>query len=191
MNYSSTLPLTSNRLSKFDRVRVDVAQTGFFEGREFRTFKELNIAGNALYVVRVVVPVKLILTGLELMLDNGFVRLGIYADGTPSGTFAETLPVFSTNRMTAGVDHRTDYGVGADSVYAAQQVLTAGGGHTGGTEIDVLRVKVATNNSSAASSPLSDSQVRGVPPGTYYFRFQSLNAETVSGMFKLRWEERP
>lgn len=32
MNYSSTLPLTSNRLSKFDRVRVDVAQTGFFEG---------------------------------------------------------------------------------------------------------------------------------------------------------------
>ena len=34
--------LTSER-EKYRRVRVDVGQTGFFDGREFRTFKEISI----------------------------------------------------------------------------------------------------------------------------------------------------
>lgn len=37
-HYSQWSPHTSDRLSGFDRVKVDAAQTGFFEGREFRSF---------------------------------------------------------------------------------------------------------------------------------------------------------
>ena len=42
------------------RLRVDVAQTGFFAGRECRSFIRLNIAASSSLVVRVVSPIDFI-----------------------------------------------------------------------------------------------------------------------------------
>lgn len=189
MSYQEVLNVTSDRLCGFERVRVDVGQTGFFEGREFRTFKELNIAASAEYVIKAVVPLNIILFGLEAALDAGWLRIGTYVGGTEGGSFSETLPVFGTNNMTPGNEHRRSY---TGSIYAAQVVLTAGGTHTGGTELDVIRIKTSDNSNFAASVGNKESDERGVSANTYYFRLLNLGAvDAVTGVFSARWEERP
>ena len=188
MSYQYLLNYTSDAGSGFERLRVDMAQTGFFEGREFRTFKEFNVLNGTTYVIKAVVPLNIVLFGLELTLDDGFVRLSTAVGGTEGGTFSETLPVFGANNMSAGTDHRKARN---GSVYASQVVLTAGGTHTGGTELDVVRLKCAgaTGQSSSVGN-MPDSE-RGVAANTYYFRLQNLGTSAALGTIKTRWEERP
>ena len=182
---------TSDMHSGFERLRVDVAQTSFFEGREFRTFKELNIAASTTYVIRAVVPINIVLFGLEADIDAGFLRIGTYVGGTPGGSFSEVLPIFGANNMSAGNDHRATYN-GNDTVYVPVVGLTAGGTHTGGVELDVVRVKAASITVQAASVGNRESDERGVAANTYYFRLLNLSAtDAITGTFKARWEERP
>lgn len=42
MAYTPLFNVTSDLGSGFDRIRVDVGQTGFFEGREFRSYFEFS-----------------------------------------------------------------------------------------------------------------------------------------------------
>jgi hypothetical protein len=162
------------------RVRVDVGQTGFFDGREFRTFKELNIPGSGSYVVKVVAPINVILFGLIADIEAGHLRMETVVGGTEGGSFSETLPIFKRNNMSTA------------PAYTGQVVLTAGGTHTGGTVIDVLRLK--TNNISGQASSVGnvEGDERGVAANTYYFRFTNLSAsDVITGTFRARWEERP
>lgn len=189
MSYQDHLHYTTDRLSGFERLRVDTAQTGFFEGREFRTFKELNIAAGATYVVKAVVPLNIILLALEANIDSGHLRLGTYVGGTPGGSFSETLPIFNANNMSAGTDRRRSY---SGLLYTAQTVLTAGGTHTGGTELDVVRLLVANASGQASSVGNSPQDERGIAANTYYFRMLNLSgSNAVTGTFKARFEERP
>lgn len=182
-HYGLGVPKTSDRLSNFDRVKVDIAQTGFFEGREFRTFKELNLATGSTYVVRAVVPLNIILFGLSLSLETGQVRLATVVGGAESGTWAETLPIFGRNNMAVGPHRR--------SAYVPQVVLTAGGVLTGGTEIDVLRIKTGANANFSGSVGAESSDERGVGANTYYFKLVASGPDPAVGVFKARWEERP
>ena len=181
--YGPEVPKTSDRLSNFDRVKVDVAQTGFFEGREFRTFKELNVATGSTYVVKAMVPINIILFGLELSLETGQARLATVVGGAEGGSFAEVLPLFGRNTMTVGVNRRL--------AYVPQVVLTAGGTHTGGTEIDVVRVKTGANANFSGSVGSEQADERGVGAATYYFRLVASGPDPLVGVFKARWEERP
>lgn len=47
MGYGRDFNSTSDPFSGFDRIRVDEAQTSFFEGREFRVFEEFTLAAGA------------------------------------------------------------------------------------------------------------------------------------------------
>lgn len=164
------------------RLRVDVGQTGFFAGREFRTFKELNIAASATYVVKAIVPINTILFGLSVSIESGHLRLATVAGGTPGGTFSETLPVLGRNNMS---ERPTPF-------YTPQVVLTAGGTLTGGTEIDVIRLKVNNNTNQAVTVGAEGGDERGVAAATYHFRLQNLSAsDAILGVFSARWEERP
>jgi len=163
------------------RIRVDVGQTGFFAGREFRTFKKLNIANGTSYTVKAVVPVNIILAGLELVVDNGQIEMTTYVLGAPSGAFSETLPILPRNTMTER----------PAPIYAPQVVLTAGGSLVGGTAIDVVRLKVENSTGAAASVGGQVSDERGVGPNTYHFVLANIGAGNVEGTFKARWEERP
>lgn len=161
------------------RLRVDVAQTSFFAGREFRTFRELSIAQAAILVIRAVVPVDTILLNLTLRLDAGIVRLSTIAAGVAGGVFAETLPIIGKNRMASA------------PVIAPQIVLTAGGTVTGGTTIDIMRVAAQSQGGTAASSVGgSTDDARGILPGTYFFKLESIGSETATGTFSAFWEER-
>ncbi len=73
----------------------------------------------------------------------------------------------------------------------AQTALTAGGQHTGGTELDVIRLKVENASGAAASVGSAPQDERGIAPGTYYFRLENIGQGAATGTLKLRWEERP
>jgi hypothetical protein len=189
MSNQYELPITGGETTGFERVRVDVAHTSFFEGREFRTFKELNVASGSVYVIKAVVPVNTNLLQLELSLDSGFARIGTYVGGVEGGTFSESLPVIPTNNMTPGVNRRRTI---VNGVYVNQNILTAGGTHTGGTEIDVIRTRVASGATSRSSSVEGIAGERGIAPSTFYFRISTVSGtDPITGVLRARWEERP
>lgn len=160
------------------RIRVDVGEPSFFDGRQFRTFKELNIALGATYVIKAVTTKNIILYGLELSLTSGEVKLSTVVGGNEGGTFSETLPLFPRNTMSER----------PTPLYTPTTVLTAGGTHTDGTILDLLWVKTADNSNFAASVGVAPGDERGVAAGTYYFRLNAVVAAT--GIFKARFEER-
>jgi len=164
------------------RWRVDVGQTGFFAGREFRTFRRLNITAGTMVVLKAVVPVNVVLFGLEAGIYQGLLDIETVVGGTEGGSFSETLPILPRNSMS---ERPTPF-------YTPVVVLTAGGTHTGGTVIDALVVKAADNSNFADSVGSVEGDERGIGAGTYYFRVQAIAGNgDVLGVFKARWEERP
>ncbi len=161
------------------RLRVDVGQTGFFAGREFRTFLELNMTLAQVLVVKAVVPLNIVLFGLETVLTAGETRIETVVGGTEDGTFSTALPLFPRNTMTER----------PTPLYAPVVTLAHGGTHTGGTVIDLLLNKTADNANFAASVGQNSQDERGIGAGTYYFRITAVAA--AKGTFKARWEERP
>ena len=161
------------------RLRVDVAQTGFFAGREFRTFKEINLATSQAYYVKAVVPVNIILFANVISLTGGELKLYTSVGGTESGTFSETLPIFARNTMSER----------PTPVYTPQVVLTAGGIVTGETNLDLVWVKAADNTNFSGNVGGSTGDERGVAANTYHFRLLSVSAST--GVWNVWWEERP
>jgi len=162
----------------YARLRVDVAQTGFFAGREFRTFRRLSIASGGVLVVKAVVPIDVILFELAIELVDGWIDIETVAGGTPGGTFSETLPIFRRNNMSVA------------PVVTPQVVLTAGGTHTGGTILDVLAVKAASATAQSSSVGGRTTDERGVAPATYHFRISNPGSGTATGVWRAWWEER-
>lgn len=162
----------------FRRLRVDIAQTSFFEGREFRTFKEWTTATTQTYVIKAIVPLNIVLFSLTSSIEAGTIRIETVVGGTEGGTFSEVLPIFAANTMSTR----------PSPFYTNQTVLSAGGSLTGGTVIDVLRIKSADNSNFAGSVGVGATDERGVGANTYYFRITLTGA---IGTFKARWEERP
>lgn len=184
-HYSHWLHYTGDRLSGFERLRVDAAQTSFFEGREFRAFQELSIAAGATLVIKAVVPINIILSSAKLTLTDGWVRMATMAGGTEGGTFTP-ITVFGKNNMTS---RRKTYGAG-DEYYTSALSVSQGGTQSGGTLLDVLLVRTSSATAQAAS--VADSATsRGVLAGTYYFRVQNLGSGTATGVLSFEWEERP
>lgn len=161
------------------RLRVDVGQTGFFAGREFRTFREINLATSAVLVFKLVFPVNTIVWRLGIEITAGDVRVENVSSGTEGGTFSETLPVVPRNAMTER----------PTPLYTPVNTILTGGTYTGGTVSDVLMAKTAGNSNFADSIGTQEGDERAAPPGTYFVRMTAV--EAVTGVFKLRWEERP
>jgi len=177
---SNNIPkvLLTDQAGPSQRLRVDVAQTGFFAGREFRTFYEFSLANGASFVIQAVVPIDIILFALETEIISGQLRVETVVGGTPGGTFSTPLPVFHRNTMSEK----------PQPPVTPQTVLTTGGTHTGGTLLDVFLNKTADNANFASSVGVGTNDERGVGASTYYFRLTATGA-TV-GVFKARWEER-
>ena len=159
-----------------------MGQTGFFAGREFRTFKELSIAISSTYVIKSVVPLNTIVFGVNANIELGNLRMSVVVGGTEGGSFSETLPILPRNTMTEI----------PQPPYVSQMVITAGGTHTGGTEIDVLRIKANDNSQFASTVGNVEGDERGIGANTFYLRVQNLSAtDIITGVLSFRWEERP
>ena len=163
------------------RLRVDIGQTGFFAGREFRTFREFSIAAGQTLVLKIVVPINAILSEQSVELDAGSIRITNASGGTPGGSFAETLPIIGKNNMSER----------PLPLYTPQIVFTAGGTHTGGFIFDIHRVVAATATAQQSTVGNIIGDERGVAAGTYYVRYENFGSGTATGTLWFFWEERP
>jgi hypothetical protein len=167
---------------RYRRMRVDPGQTSFFEGREYRIFKEISVPGNTSIYLKVIVPEDIILWDLNLELDGGAIRLStIYNDGSVVETtpFSTPLTVFRKNNMQQA---------------PKPDILTSvfqGGQITGGQVIDSHRRYASSNPTSRSTIGGKVGSERGVLPGTYYYRIQSLTDDTAFGDLNAWWEETP
>lgn len=175
------------------RLRVDVGETGFFEKREFRTYREFSqplgtsIPNGQRVLIRFISPINFILMDFRVTGDNGQIRAPTFVGGTPAGTFSTTLPVIPANSMTEG-----------PPAYTPQIGITMAGpavsptvGLTGGTERDVLRLKIENSTGAAASVGNNQDSDRGLPANTYYVLIDNIGAGVFEGVVSARWEERP
>lgn len=166
------------------RLQVDVAQTGFWAGREFRAFREFTIPAGMSFWVRTTVPPTLrgiVLQDMRMSVYQGGVRVQSWRNGTPGGvwTASDVLP----NNAIPDVPG-----------YVRQVVLEHGGTVTGQT----LRgdVGIAYANETGKSATTATALVhgeRGLAPGTYFVEIQALSGVTVDSLGTLTtiWEERP
>lgn len=163
------------------RIQVDIAQTGFFTGHEFRSYFEFSIATGTSQYLQFVAPVEFILFEQSLVLSDGQMRFSAHIDGTPAGSFSTSLSIFGKNRMLTR----------PKPFYVPKITIATGGTHSGGTEVDVI--KLLTSGATAQRTSIGGSifQERGLPAGTYHLKFQNTGAGTATGIYYLFWEERP
>lgn len=177
--------LTDGGFGASRRIRVDPGQTGFFAGKFFRSYIEtlIPVAGPSVQF-RFTSPIDFILWLQSPELTQGAIELRVYTGATGSGTWTQR-PVIGVNRTA---QRPRPY-------YAAQCTLETGGNFTGGTEVDVLKVRTSSANNTASNVGDQWSE-RGLPAGTYYGRLQTLAGglavnDPAQLIYALTWEERP
>lgn len=163
------------------RLRVDVGQTGFFSGREFRTFKHYQLAAAASVYIKAVSPVNLILQGLGLQVDTGHVHLEAYVGVTEGDSFSVALPILGANRMD---ERPTPY-------YESQVTFHDGGTFTGGTLLDLITVKAENQSAQSTTQDAAVAGERGLPAGSYYIKVTNQGNAEADLIVRARWEERP
>lgn len=163
----------------YARLRVDVGQTGFFAGREARTFYQFEIASGATQVIKVVSSTDTIVQSFSVELDLAEIRVELVVGGTEGGTFNTPLPIFKTNTMSTASD------------YTPQVTMNRGGTHTGGTVVDLLVSISGANANKSVSQSASENQPQGFSAGTFYIRLTNTDGNIAKGIFRARWEERP
>lgn len=171
--------LTDGGDGEYRRLRVDVGQTGFFAGREFRCLHEFSIASGATQVIKVVSPIDTIVQMFSADLELASLRVELRVGGTEGGTFNTPVPIFKTNTMSTTSD------------YVGQITMNTGGTHTGGTLVDLILLNSGDNANKAVQSIASDELPNAFSAGTFYIKLINTDGATATGVFRARWEERP
>lgn len=192
MSYTDLLNVTSDLGCGFDRVRVDVGQTGFFEGREFRAYFEFSDEENTELAVAGVrrfkfsSPVDFILQSQLIEVDKGGVRLQAFTGATDGGGWSSVSVVGKNRSPTRRVFPNGSY-------YVGQATFYTGGTFTGGTQVDVIRARTAAQTVSATNVGASQDDVRFLPAGDYFLIMQPLIGvnDPSEGTYSISWEERP
>lgn len=178
---SQALPyaLYTDKNGPYARIRVDVGQTGFFAGREFRTIQMFTIPQGSTNTVKIVCPVDFYVQSAQILLAVGKLTWEWFEGGTDATAFTVPLAVRRTN-MTANADHS----------YSPQLTVTNGGTFTGGVLFDSMMIDTGGNMNAAPVGTVQD-DVLGLAAGTYYMRITNTHNQEINGSVKFRWEERP
>lgn len=174
---------STRRDNRFGRLRVDVANTAFWEGKEYRIDLEYSVGATPI-VIKFSSPINFILQSQTLACDQEAVRLRVYRDsqGVEGGTFSQVQPIYKVNFMT-------------ETPSVPNQVsITKGGTFTpNGGEVAVETIRVRAANATAQKATVSGAigDERGLPPGTYYLILERLaGSANAEGVYYLKWEER-
>lgn len=170
---------------KTRRLQVDVAETGFEEGREFRINYPLSIATTNRVVLKFSSPVDFRIQLQTLSSDTAGILFKAYRQeqGVESGVFGTNVPVYDVN-FEANTPP-----------YTRQVTVTTGGDFTpnGGEEaVETIRLRVANASGQATTVGGDVGRQRGIGAGDYYLVFTNLVATgTATGVYSLEFEERP
>lgn len=156
------------------RLRVDQAQTSFYENREFRTYHEFNIAAGQSVWLRWTMPIDVLIHGRDVIITGGAIRYALYNAGTPSGTWT-SKSIYRVNNLASA------------PVYVKQTTMDVGGALAAGVEIDTMSATAGTGgNSSTASVGVSEG---GLAAGVYYVELRSIGAQACTGVYRVNFEE--
>lgn len=175
--------LTTYPDENFARLAVDVGQTGFFVGREFRAIRRLSHSGDLWF--KFVSPVDFIIHEQTMVVSGG--HLEFYAfraeDVTESAPFTAPVPMFGKN---ISAERPTP-------VHVQQSALLSGGACTitnpdNYSDYATLKTAGATGQqSSVGGAPNSE---RYLSAGSYYLLFKSLSG-ALDAAYSLTVEDRP
>lgn len=166
----------------YQRLRVDGSETSFFLGESFRTFYDYSLATSASTTIQFSRATNVIIQSISLTCDGGSVKLEVYRDPTPAGTFNVALPIIPKNEMSSIPSPE----------YVSQSTLLTGGTISGGTLRDILRIVAPTATAQSFTAGSSEESKRGVLEDTVgYYRITNLGNSTVTGILRIEWEERP
>ena len=160
------------------RVKVDPAQTGFFEGREFRISYEFDISSGQTQVIKFSCSTNFILWEQRIEVDEGFLIYKPTLNPSSATGFVTEIPQYGKNRMSTA------------PVVTNTVTVTTGGTITGGTVAETARIKVANATGQAESVGGAVYSERGLPAGDYYLTMKAEGANT-KGVINLVYEIRP
>lgn len=180
--------LLTDRQGPSQRLRVDPGQTGFFAGRFFRTYTEfvMPTAGPE-RSWRFTSPIDFILWSQVVTITQGAIRYEVFLNpATAPGPWA-TNPVVGVNRMA---ERPQPY----YTPLITMDTSSTAGAFTGGTPVDLLMLRTASQNGQASNIGTNQSE-RGLPAGVYYLRATTLTGgitvnDAAQGTLALEWEER-
>lgn len=165
------------------RLRVDSAQSSFFDKREYTLSVELNIANTFKQLIRFVATDDFIVESLALEIDAGALKMTTWNGGTPTGTFSALTPV-AANTMSEGPAAPASIMTVTGTDPSATVALT------GGSPIDVLRIVAANATAQASTVGENQDSYRGRAAGTYFVFQENVGTGSVTGVFRIRWEQR-
>lgn len=170
------------------RLQVDIGNTGFFDNREFRYFRELIIPAGESRWTRVTVAGDdgMILRSQKLTVDGGAVRFRAWRDADPQGLtlVAPASPnsgVFRNNGLPSAPAHTQTTVIEE----ADQDAVTAVG-----TVAEVIRVRSSGATAQTSTVGQTVPGERGIAPGTYWLQFENISNGQASAVFELIFEER-
>lgn len=174
---------STRRDNRFGRIRVDVANTAFWEGKEYRISYEYSV-GDTPIVLRFECAQDFILQLQRLTCDSEAVRFRAYrsTQGEEGGAFGTTIPVYKVNFMSEAPDVPT------------VTTVTTGGTFTpdpGEASVETLRLRTAnaTAQKTTVSGAIGDE--RGLAADVYYLIIERIDGSgSATGVFDLKWEER-
>lgn len=189
LNGGISADMVTSDLTGFRRLRVDVGQTGFFEGREFRMVRKVSVPAGTPLVFRFTSAVDFILFEQALNCSVGDIEFFAWRNtqGVAGGTFTP-LPVAPIGKNIS--DSRPLF---EGLTYSSQVQLATGGTFTptdAQQYVDYDRAKTAGATAQQLSVQGGNESVRYLAAGTYYLILTSLDGTSV-GSFALAWEERP
>ena len=168
-----------------ERLKVDVGQTGFWEGREFRVSYELSISSSVSRVLKFSSPVDFILQSQSLTCDEHGILFQAYRalQGNEGGVFDGYVPIYKNNFQSTAPG------------YTGQVAITTGGTFTPidvNSSVETIRLRTANATAQAVTVGGAVSGERGLAAGDYYLVFSNLaGSGTALGVYSLIFEERP
>jgi hypothetical protein len=167
------------------RLKVDVDDTSYVLGTQFRISHPLVVTNTAPVTLRFTSPIDFELVSQSLSTHESGISFEAFRDiqGAPTGIFDATVPTYKNNSQSTAND------------YLSQISVDTGGGFTpnvGQTAVETLNVLSASATAQKASSFAGVSGKRGLPAGTYYLRFSKLGGAGESlGVYALIFNEKP
>jgi hypothetical protein len=154
---------------------VQVQSLGFWEGKEFRAYREFSVTDTSI-ILRFRATTPFLLTFQSLDLIQGEMRATIVTGATPSGVWSAIPTVVAKNRISSNP--------------VSTQAIEAGGTYTGGTEREVLLAAAGTGGPvSAQGNGQNLAGIRGLPAGDYYITLTAVGL--TRGVYSIEWEDVP
>ena len=159
------------------RLKVDISQTGFFEGRQFRFEYEVSTP----IVFKFNAPANFILQSQELLSHDGTATLAVYLanQGVAAGTFDQVITPVNNNAMSDAPSYTPVISIASGGTFTPSD---------NDPNFSREYIKAVSATATAQRSTVGGNAVpeRGLPAGEYYLVFTGDDAS-----YRLLYEERP